>query len=370
MKYMPQLDSVRALAVLLVIFSHWLPVDSFWHFKLAGIVGVTVFFVLSGYLITRILINSRDKFEKKCKNNSKAKSVFSLFKIFYIRRFLRIVPVYYLVLFVLFFLFFIPEFSYVREHLFYYLTYTSNFLYFFSESWQGYVSHFWTLAVEEQFYLIWPLVILLVPRKHLLKTMILFVFIGIVFRYILANFYLDPSFDLTFMMTLMPSCFDAFAIGAILAFLQKKKVKYLNFSLLFLSILSVLFIYLFTYGNEISIGNSFLSKPMFSFMYYFENYSQLHFIYNRFLISIVSAFIILKTSENIKGILGFILNLKALQYLGKISYGIYIYHNFIRVFLDTEKYFFLSFIIVILVSSLSWYLFEKPINNLKKRFEY
>ena len=148
MTYYKSLDSIRAFAVFLVIFSHWLPFNfvKTFHF---GYIGVDIFFVLSGFLITNNLLKEK----KETSNDLRIKFVH--LKNFIIRRSLRIFPVYYFLIFVLAI---IGKTTYttINENIWYYITYTSNILFFNTQKWDGMLSHLWSLAVEEQFYLFWP----------------------------------------------------------------------------------------------------------------------------------------------------------------------------------------------------------------------
>ena len=92
LKYIKQLDSIRAIAVILVLVWHWLPKESYFNVVRTGPFGVTVFFVLSGFLITRILLDNRDEAEEY--NHSLG----TVIRSFYIRRVLRIFPAYYFTL--------------------------------------------------------------------------------------------------------------------------------------------------------------------------------------------------------------------------------------------------------------------------------
>ncbi|NBX76762.1 MAG: acyltransferase [Proteobacteria bacterium] len=154
----PLLDGVRGLAILAVILFHSsvLPVQTlaekiFHGAALSGWVGVDLFFVLSGFLITRILIQTKDSPH--------------FFFNFYMRRILRIFPLYYLFLFLAFYVF-----PLAVSFGFTYWTFLSNVL-------VGRLGHFqspalditWSLAVEEQFYLLWPLVVWVFKREHLPK---------------------------------------------------------------------------------------------------------------------------------------------------------------------------------------------------------
>src|ERR1700754_2151344 len=153
MRYIKELDSIRAIAVLLVIISHWIPPNIPINILPNGPIGVNIFFVLSGFLITWILLENRKKTEEL--ENTRG----TVLKNFYIRRILRIFPIYYLVVFVLY-IFSESSGTEIRSALPYYLTYTSNFHFFYIDKWDGILSHLWSLAVEEQFYLLWPSIML------------------------------------------------------------------------------------------------------------------------------------------------------------------------------------------------------------------
>ena len=130
----PHLDGLRAVAVLAVAWSHWAPRHQF------GIpfgTGVHLFFVLSGYLITRILLRIRTA-------DSRAAGL----RAFYIRRALRIFPAYYL--WVAFAVATLPSVAATWP---WHVGYLSNLLIYRQHEWAGPVSHWWSLAVEEQFYL-------------------------------------------------------------------------------------------------------------------------------------------------------------------------------------------------------------------------
>ena len=176
--YFPQLDALRAIAVFFVLLEHWVP-GTYW-FKIFpyGMAGVTLFFVLSGFLITRILLRSRIKSESL--NQSKLHSL----KQFYIRRTLRIFPIYYITIFILL----IFNINNIRQIFFWFLTYTSNIYFYLIQNWAGSLSHLWTLAVEEQFYIIWPFIILFIPKRFLFRTIILIISTGPVFRTVLFLF--------------------------------------------------------------------------------------------------------------------------------------------------------------------------------------
>jgi peptidoglycan/LPS O-acetylase OafA/YrhL len=353
MKYIPQLDGIRAIAVILVIISHWTP--KHWMLsKITGVInGVDIFFVLSGFLITGILLINREKAEKMDGNSTVMKS-------FFVRRALRIFPIYYLALA---FIYIIGDYGNtdIRNNYLYFFTYTSNFYFFNNQSWNGMLSPLWSLSVEEQFYLVWPWLMIYCKKRHQLPIILIFIAIGILFQIIFWNNYFGSI--LTF------SCFDAFGIGALLAYIQINKPsvlmdKYKFF--LFLGIISMLLI---------------------SYQYY----TQYYFMTPRTLTSVfilwIMIEIILKGSRksfwpNV------VLNNSLLIFMGKISYSLYLFHMIIPYFtgpLLTKLNSFLpasiyihnsnlihieNFIILIGVSYLSYIYIEMPFLSLKKKFEY
>src|ERR1041385_4159129 len=168
LKYMPQLDALRALAVLAVMVHHFLPVDRYipTDYITLGFLAVRLFFVLSGFLITGILLNYRRL--ERC----------TALRRFYLRRVLRIFPIYYLTLFIALAL----QVRSIQQGAFWHLTYLSNYIAGFHPEWMGPASHFWTLAVEEQFYFVWPFIMLFTPRQHLAKVIIGTIALAVIFR--------------------------------------------------------------------------------------------------------------------------------------------------------------------------------------------
>ncbi|MEO7084213.1 MAG: acyltransferase [Gemmatimonadaceae bacterium] len=166
----PALDALRGIAMLAVVACHLVfpsatsQFDAIDRVMINGWIGVDLFFVLSGFLITGILIDTRDDGR--------------YFRNFYLRRALRIFPIYYLLLVVLFV--WIPfgswvfahgmsgEYGQLHAHQSWYWTYTVNILQERSSNldwfWTG---HLWSLSIEEQFYLVWPAIVLVIPRRHL-----------------------------------------------------------------------------------------------------------------------------------------------------------------------------------------------------------
>jgi peptidoglycan/LPS O-acetylase OafA/YrhL len=198
---------VRGIAVLLVLVFHY--ARSWTGFGLhnplkflteLGWVGVDLFFVLSGFLITGIL----------CDNRSSP----NYFRNFYARRTLRIFPLYYMSLLFILLISTLwptagvwPEFS-----LFWFGIYATNFVMATGKS-AALLGHFWTLAVEEQFYLLWPLAVALGTRSQLMRVLLVVVAAAFVLRVTLILLEVDPFA----VYVLTPTRMDTLAVGAFCA---------------------------------------------------------------------------------------------------------------------------------------------------------
>lgn len=347
---MPQLDSLRVFAVFFVLIEHWFYQFEWLKIIPFGMIGVTLFFVLSGFLITQILISSR--FNIEAKGGTKIHAL----KQFYIRRTLRIFPIYYLTLFILYIL----NFQDIREKFLWFLFYASNIYFYKINDWAGNLSHLWTLAVEEQFYIIWPFIILFIPKKYLLKSIIGIIIFGPVFRTYLFIVSGGSDWSSTFIHILTPSCMDCFGLGALLAYYKVfgnwENILSPKRSMIFL-IINIASVVILSFFDENVIS-------VFLF---------------RFNISVICMFIIYKAITGFRGVTGKILENPVIMFLGKISYGLYLYFNFIPMIFTSLGLpplqniyvnFILQSIILIIISTLSWYLIEKPINSLKKYFSY
>jgi peptidoglycan/LPS O-acetylase OafA/YrhL len=357
MKYIKQLDSIRAVAVVLVIISHWIPAKYIINRIPNGAIGVDIFFVLSGFLISSIL------FENKKKSEQDNISKFVVLRIFYIRRSLRIFPIYYLTIIILFFF---SEFvnCNIKNNFFYYATYTCNFHYFFNNNWDGITSHLWSLAVEEQFYLIWPFIILFSNNKYHFNLIMIFIFIGILSQKLLSDFNMGNVLPFT--------CFDSFGFGALLAWQKKyakEKEKRFQFWLVTLASIATLSLIL-----EIVTNKSILFPQ--------------RTIISIYAVILISYIVKNHQNENLK--FKIILNNKILIFLGKISYGLYLFQNIIPSTINSkiinvyfnpllpdilfktywsQLYLIENVIILISISWLSYIFIEKKFLKLKDSFE-
>ncbi len=361
-KYYIQLDGLRAFAVLSVMIGHWMSWDTenrFLKFTPWNH-GVILFFVLSGYLITQILLFQKEKIE-----TGKVTKSASL-KTFYIRRFLRIFPIYYLLIFYLFYI----NFDKTREYFPWLVSYTSNILLAVRGDFIGDFNHLWSLAIEEQFYLIWPFLIFFTPRNKILNVIFISILISFISRAICV--YLSNTRGLTWMwgsyFTL--NLVLPLALGAFLAYLKSEN----RFSQLYTKLKNPLWLYLSIIGYIVFY---LLLKIKYDVAIYWE-------LFDEYLFSVMCFFIILRASENgFKFIGKYLLEHDVVVFTGKISYGIYLYHVFIigcfwtyvspKWGLHVENKhmaWFLYFLMAYVLAIPSYYLIETPLNNLKRYFKY
>lgn len=364
MKYIKSLDGLRAIAILLVMFFH------FFFILEIGWIGVQIFFVLSGFLITSILLDS--------KNYS-----FSFYtKRFYWRRSLRIFPLYFsylLIIALLFFLTGIPDNFVVNAP--YLFTYTFNLApLFIGYNFDGFFTHFWSLAVEEQFYLIWPFIIYFLSRKQLRKLLIVLFICCPIVRYFIGEYLQGNPFyqsheigEIVYRFTF--SHFDAFAAGAIIPVwnLQEKLKNYSKVIVLTAIIITLLFGCI----NFLSLEKSNGITGITSLGYPIGGMQNLQHVWSYTILNLLSSSIILfviTSSLNKKNIFVRILENNFLVLIGKISYGMYIFHwvifvvykKFVNQFIGHEIISFgVYFLIVFSVSYLSFFYFENKILRFK-----
>jgi peptidoglycan/LPS O-acetylase OafA/YrhL len=174
--YIPALDGLRAIAVMLVLFTH-----ANFFLGSNGFLGVDMFFVISGFLITTLLLE-----ENKKRNKISLKA-------FYVRRTLRLFPALYLLCFIVFC--YAIFFRHGQEKISIFQEVYSSMLYVNNISWywdwgkEGLLlGHTWSLAIEEQFYLIWPWFILLALRFNFLRTLTICLIVFIIgFKFLCFN---------------------------------------------------------------------------------------------------------------------------------------------------------------------------------------
>lgn len=354
MKHVPQLDGLRALAVSIVLLHHWVP-EAYQPAHHLGRLGVLLFFVLSGYLITGILLQCRTWVRSGVESTAYA------LKQFYIRRFLRIFPLYYAILVIGWLL----HEHVLRETFIWHVSYTSNVYFALRGDWQNPISHLWSLSVEEQFYLLWPALILCLPKRALPWTILGLIIAAPLFRGLGSLLGLAPVAA----WVLTPACLDTLGAGALLALarhapdqvpdLLRDKSRWLLWSGLALLI------------GMMALGSIDGDDPLFLALY--DSGAALVFV-----------FLVAKASKGISGPFGRALEWRPLTYLGKISYGVYLLHLFVSSAIHTLAHnlldiqgshyaapLFMTYLAVTLfLAGLSWRFLEAPLNDLKRYFPY
>ncbi|HEY0355984.1 MAG TPA: acyltransferase [Flavisolibacter sp.] len=294
--YYPALDGLRGLACLLVVVYHNFGFINYFFF---GWLGLDIFFVLSGFLITDILLNSL--------------GTTNYLGNFYIRRVLRIFPLYYLTLII--FLVIIPLFptfplalDYFTENQVWLWTYLQNWLFvFYPNTEQDALVHLWSLAVEEQFYLFWPLVVMALRKpKYLLVFISLVLLLTIGLR---LGLWLNRIENLSYYNLYTFTRIDGICIGCMVALLQRINVQFLgkNTALIVFGFAGLNFLFYFINKNS---GGSF---PYLAII----GYTTFAMIFGLLVYDIVNK----RT-----GIITSIFSIGILKFFGRVSYGCYIIH--------------------------------------------
>lgn len=330
-----QLDSLRAFAVMLVLYAH------FWNEgTVAGTDGVYLFFVLSGYLITGVLLRARGSA--------------TALRRFYLRRTLRIFPIYYLTLA----LAWLINLGGIRRSILWHLCYLSNIWFARQKSWADPwpADHLWTLSVEEQFYLLWPLLILYAPRRALRPAVWCIIFACICLQLSQGSFRVSEFAHLYTVSSL-----DKLGAGALLAFWESRG----------------------GFPGWLTRAGWAACAGLIAIHFCPAAWSGAwRDVLREELVVVVAAALIAAASTGISGPAGAVLNSRVIRYVGRISYGIYLFHDFIfgvaqRVFVrlghtpltpGPEAFLLLS-TITIAAAALSWQLIEMPFNRMKDRFE-
>ena len=366
--YFKGFNELRAIGALTVIFGHIELIKSFngvdnlmefgFYKYTNGHIGVILFFVLSGFLITYFLL-------KEVKESNTLN-----IKLFYFKRLTRIWPIYYLM--ILFSIYIFPQFlrfndgtviNYSINQTKYYLLFLPNIAKNLNMQING-ASHLWSIGVEEQFYLIWPLVIYFFKRNIgliLISFFLIFSLLNPFIDYLSYNYHVfkyQPEMKHFLNSFLSSFKINAMALGGIFAYLlssenykQLKKLLYNPyFEILIVSITTLSWIS----GTSFGTFNDEIYCILFGMIIYMIGTNN---------------------NTNIK------IENKLFNYLGKISYGLYVYHWLVIVILIEliKPIFFnniivynlilyiLTFLLTIIISEISYRYIERPLINLKYR---
>ena len=359
--HLPGLDGVRAIAILMVIVYHSLnglpgmtrAQRLFLDLTGAGWVGVDLFFVLSGFLITGILMDSRNASH--------------ILRNFYVRRSLRIVPVY--VAFLLFSLWIAAplgtssaeEVAQLHRTQVWFWTYTQNVLVAL-HSWDATsfpMAHLWSLAVEEQFYLVWPIAVLLLSPASLRRGAVVCILAAEFFRLAL----IQRGADGTVVFVMLPTRMDSLAAGAFLACAYRDPVlwsqvlrarKYLA-TVAALCLVALLFF--FHTIDKLAPLAQLVAFPAFVGL---------------------GAVVVASAASGCAWLSG-----RTLRFIGKISYGMYVWHLVVMRLILTQVsvpettapqawWMFYAIMVVgtvcgtVVVALISWHVIERPFLQLKR----
>ena len=356
-KYLPSIDSLRALAVLAVIIYH---VDV--NYLPGGFLGVDLFFVLSGYLISSLII----------KEYKKTGSI-NLYN-FYIRRARRLLPaVYFMITVGIVVMVMFNGVLLKKSHLdaiFGYI-YSSNWWYIFhkldyfdSFGSQSPFKHLWSLAIEEQFYMIFPLLFLLINRKkkdkdgfHKLNRNFLYVILGVILVSLIAHIIL---FDINNISRIyFGTDTRAFSllvgvVGAILYPIDKLNTKITPQENILYSVVSLLSI-----------------ATLITIMIYTSEYNTWLYRGGFLLVAILGIIIIISSGKQ-HTVMAKLLSFKPVVFIGKISYSLYLWHFPILVLTTPVSeignpnifYVILRVILTFIVAIISYVFVETPIRKL------
>ena len=364
--YFPSLDGLRAFSFMSVFCWHYLGMPYGWA-------GVDVFFVLSGFLITGILYESRDD-RHRVRN-------------FYIRRTLRIFPLYYGVLVVLLLLTPFLHWSWTWQWIAWPL-YLGNFLRFlYPHLNNGFVSrfadailisrtlpgidlrlgHFWTLCVEEQFYLLWPWIVFTVRDRRKLMAICAACVVLVPMARTIATTHLPRTLvDGGVVLHSTPFRFDTLLLGALIALVyrgsHRRQMQRMAQALLAVAVLCAIAIPAYWWHfHDTRLNDAVVNHPwLFS------------------MIALFGGALMLRTL--VPGTVAYyIFNLRWLRLVGTVSYGAYVFHDIFHSQCDRlAKHFFpqyaivvsaaVGFVLTLLLAFLSYHFFEYPLLRLKNRF--
>ncbi|MFD1469444.1 acyltransferase family protein [Hymenobacter caeli] len=346
--YRPALNGVRALAVWLVVLGHW----TLAPFPV-GEMGRLTFFVLSGYLISGIAW-------KQGLYQGPPGRWGGPLRTFYLRRALRIIPPYYLALA----LGALLPLATLREYPAWFLLPVSNLLFYRMHHWGEGVGHYWTMAVDEQFYLLWPPLLFLLGKRN--AWLLALAGASLVFR-IVWSAHDGPDF----VLVLLPASLDLFALGAVLKLIERRPR-----------------------AHRLARGQwAALAWALWVGLWLLTHLTNHHYLWLLVYPSVggVAAFVTLN----------WVLNLPvrtprrpslllhpALQWLGQRSYGCYLYHLLLPVFYQRAVYHVVAdehlrarllgplptvlvlTPLLLLLAAASWAWLEAPLDRLKHRISY
>ncbi len=381
-RHIPALDGLRGIAILMVLCFHFTKqIDRTWFsfhsavgaligVSAAGWIGVDLFFVLSGFLITGILVDTR--------------SSENYFRTFYARRTLRIFPLYFAVLSVVLFVWLIRfhlhpipgEPALFLKSQLYLWTYTTN-IGVSRMGWTGFeghgpmLRHFWSLAVEEQFYLVWPFVLYFISRRTAIRVCVACAMIAFFLRMCLHE-----RWGLTIACYALTPCrMDDLLAGAFLAlWLRQTDLPYRQIA---------------RRAIAIAIGATFLLLAMIAWRRKLSDHDPVVLIYGFPLLALLSVSVLgIALQRPVDSMTARALGSSFLRFFGRYSYGLYVFHYPLTAYVYDHAgpewwmphvhsrtiacvaYLTTATLLTIVAALVSWYALEQPILSLKRYFSY
>jgi peptidoglycan/LPS O-acetylase OafA/YrhL len=336
--YRPDIDGLRTIAVLLVLIFHFKLIS----FGKGGFLGVDIFFVISGFLITSIIL-------KKLNNNT-----FS-FGEFYIRRIRRLAPALFTVLILVFItgsIILLPsDYEELSRQIISTQLYFSNLYFWQNINYFGLKSdstillHTWSLSVEEQFYLLFPVVLFLI-HKYQRKFLVYWIFIGLITSFFLNIYFVESKSALTFYS--MPTRAWEFLAGALIIYCLNLKIiqSIVITNLIGFSGFLLIFFAVFYYSIEIVFPGFYAVIP------------------------VVGTMLLIISSTNKYSLSYKLLSNSSIVYIGKISYSLYLVHWPINVFASItlgDDYSLLwrisMFLLTFLIAAVIYHHIETPVRE-------
>jgi peptidoglycan/LPS O-acetylase OafA/YrhL len=342
----PRLDGIRGVALLLVFWAHFAMSYDTPRIE-PGHMALKTFFCLSGFLITGILLKARAALD------AGEVTLGHALRQFYVRRVLRIFPVYYAMLLMVAW----GDFFGQRAEMGWHVLYLTNWRIVFTQEWHFPLSHIWSLAVEEQFYLTWPWVVMLAPRRVVRWSCLVAIAAAVAWRIMIAA---TGRSEMWLWGT--PGPLDSIAVGALLAVDWRRPTEALPSWLRLLAPLGVAILLL----QLLAGGQAWFDVP--------------NAMAGDVLRAVAYAALIAASIQGRGGVWGRLLQSPVVAGLGRISYGAYVWHVLVYVvtsppFLrmgwpdawhgDWRTYLVYS-ALSILAGWVSWRVLEGPLNALKR----
>jgi peptidoglycan/LPS O-acetylase OafA/YrhL len=345
--HIPSLDGLRGLAALLVLIFHL-----FQYRFTMGWMGVDLFFVLSGFLITGILLDTKGS------NN--------YYKNYLAKRSLRIFPLYYFILFIFFLVlpavgYHYPHYTYLNEEGIqkWYWLYIQNWRIFVEEGVNPshILVHFWSLAIEEQFYIFWPVIIYFVPKNKMAYVCGFLICLSLAVRFYL-HYVVEMNFVKIYIFTF--ARLDALAVGALVACLVRSDEG--------IAWLKKYALWIF-YAASALVAGIVLYHMSFDLKYFTTfGYTVLAIVFG--------CLLLISLTDHPYNVFKKFLETGVMRFFGKYSYGIYVYHMIVLRIAEQQlephigrgKTLALVFVLSIVIAVISYHAIEKHFLKLKSRF--